>query len=66
MATIFVNYPEVALGAPVEIPGIGMFPNGEHSEYEGEEDLVFPAVVNHGPEGGDPTLKSDLNLEEGN
>lgn len=44
MAKIKINYPEVAKGAPVEVPGIGVFPNGEESEYDGDFDLTYTTV----------------------
>jgi hypothetical protein len=41
MSTINVNYPNMAEGAEVEIPGLGVFKNGTETEIDDGDDLIY-------------------------
>jgi hypothetical protein len=46
MANIYVNYPEVAEGAPIEVPGFGVLANGTSSADKVNESTINWMALN--------------------
>lgn len=45
MAKLTVDYPNMPKGEPVEVPGLGLFPNGSTQEVEKEDVAVWERVT---------------------